>query len=121
MQMILAGAAFALLVSLGTGGGMLLMPLLVVCMGYSVREARMYSLLLYIPVSVIITAINSSRGWFLWSKSMVLYTAAGMAGAAAGAVAAGYCAPEAIEKVCGGIMILASISVLPSIIRGKGA
>ena len=35
--MILAGAAFALLVSLGTGGGMLLMPLLVVCMGYSVR------------------------------------------------------------------------------------
>ena len=87
--MILAGAAFALLVSLGTGGGMLLMPLLVVCMGYSVREARMYSLLLYIPVSVIITAINSSRGRFLWSKSMVLYTADGMAGAAAGAVAAG--------------------------------
>lgn len=121
MQMILAGAAFALLVSLGTGGGMLLMPLLVVCMGYSVREARMYSLLLYIPVSLIITAINSGRGGFSWNKSLVRYTLSGIAGAAAGAVAAGFCAPEAIGKICGGIMILASFSVLPSIIRGKGA
>lgn len=85
MVLLVLGFVFAVLVGLGTGGGLLLIPLLVLLMDYPLDLAQQITLLLYLPLSAVITVINIKRQSFnTKAKPFAGYLLLGVAGVVAG-------------------------------------
>ena len=112
------GALFAFMVSIGTGGGMLLIPFLTTCLGYSMAQAQHTVLLLYIPISVFATAVNIKRGLLKTDmRGALTYIAAGLAGVAAGWLASGCFDASALRGIYAAFITAAGLSQLPSVLR----
>lgn len=106
--LFVVGAMFAFLVGIGTGGGMLLMPVLIEYFGYSVTEARSIVLLLYIPISLIVSYINIKNGYFqLKFSTFAVMSVAGTVGVACGNYLSGLLDAESIKKAYAIFIIVA--------------
>ena len=118
MMLAVMGALFAFMVSIGTGGGMLLIPFLTMCLGYSMAQAQHTVLLLYIPISVFATALNIKRGLLGTDmRGTMEYIAVGLAGVAVGWLASGCADGTALRVIYASFITAAGLSQLPSVLR----
>jgi uncharacterized membrane protein YfcA len=105
MLVLLAGAATGLLGAvLGTGGGVFLVPLLVLGIGVPVHYAVATSIVTVIATSSAVAGTNVERGTANMRLGMTLELATAL-GAIVGGLAAGLLAPRAMEGLFGVVLI----------------
>ena len=101
---LLVGALSGLI---GIGGGVVLVPLLVIGFGFSQHAAQGTSLAALIPTSIV-GAVTHQRQGNLDARAGLVMGIAGMAGAAAGAVAAQHLHAQVLERLFGLLLLFAA-------------
>lgn len=108
MIILLIGFFAAMLAALGFGGGLLLIPGLVLLCGIGQPQAQMYSLLTYLPISLTATAYHFKKEK-INGKCLLYLIPGGLFGAAAGALAAGRLSVEILKKAYGLFLLVFGI------------
>ncbi len=118
--LFLVGIMFAFLVGLGTGGGMLLVPVLIDIFGHSAVEAKSIILLLYIPISLIVSYLNIKNGYFeIEFRFFALMAVVGTIGVLLGSFLSGYMNIEGIKTSYAVFIITAGVYQLLQLIFVK--
>ena len=99
------GAAAGVISGMGMGGGTLLIPALTLLMGIPQRQAQGVNMLSFLPAALY---IHKKEGR-LELKSSLPVIAAGIVGALAGALAAGWLEEEWLKKAFGLFLTILSI------------
>lgn len=101
---LLVGALSGLI---GIGGGVVLVPLLVIGFGFSQHTAQGTSLAALIPTSIV-GAVTHQRQGNLDVRAALVMGIVGMVGAAAGAVAAQHLHAQVLERLFGLLLLFAA-------------
>ena len=120
--LFVVGVVFAFLVGIGTGGGMLLVPVLIEGFGLTATEARSIILLLYVPISLIVSYINVKNGYFrLEYRTLAAMAVIGTVGVLLGNYLSGLLDGSGIKKAYAVFIITAgAYQLLQLYIANKG-
>jgi uncharacterized protein len=120
LALFVVGAASGVLAGLlGVGGGMLLVPFLVLAVGMSQHEAEATSLLVVLPTAVVATLTLQRRGVGDLRSSLGM-GAFGAAGAIAGALLALWLPADVLRTVFAVFVALVGARLLRDAITGQG-
>ena len=120
LALFAVGAASGVLAGLlGVGGGMLLVPFLVLAVGMSQHEAEATSLLVVLPTAVVATLTLQRRGVGDLRSSLGM-GAFGAAGAVAGALVALWLPADVLRTVFAVFVALVGARLVRDAITGQG-
>jgi uncharacterized membrane protein YfcA len=120
LALFVVGAASGVLAGLlGVGGGMLLVPFLVLAVGMSQHEAEATSLLVVLPTAVVATLTLQRRGVGDLRSSLGM-GAFGAVGAIAGALLALWLPADVLRTVFAVFVALVGARLLRDAITGQG-
>ncbi len=108
LLLFVIGAAAGVISGMGMGGGTLLIPALTLLMGILQRQAQGVYMLSFLPAAAAALYIHKKEGR-LELKSSLPVIAAGIVGALAGALAAGWLKEEWLKKAFGLFLTILSI------------
>ena len=108
LLLFVIGAAAGVISGMGMGGGTLLIPALTLLMGIPQRQAQGVNMLSFLPAAAAALYIHKKEGR-LELKSSLPIIAAGIVGALAGALAAGWLEEEWLKKAFGLFLTILSI------------
>ncbi len=97
---------------MGIGGGVVLVPLMVLGFGISQPVAQGTSLAAIIPSAIVGTAVNWRSGQIV-ARAAVWMAAAGALGAILGAAVAVHTRPELLVRLFGAFLLLAAYQTWP--------
>lgn len=114
MLFFIIGFIYALLISTGMGGGVLIVPYLMQFCSFGIDQAKLLMLLLYVPASVIITFLNIRRGVFkLNMLSFFIMATAGTLGVIVGKYLSGLMNDQSMKNAYAlFIILLGSLQLL---------
>jgi len=118
MILVLIGFFAAMLAGLGLGGGVLLIPALVLLCGIDQSNAQMYSLLTYIPIAVSALTVHLRAHNINW-KCLLLLLPFGIAGAICGSLLAGSLPVALLKKAYGIFLLVFGIIQGTDILKGR--
>ena len=120
LALFAVGAASGVLAGLlGVGGGMLLVPFLVLAVGMSQHEAEATSLLVVLPTAVVATLTLQRRGVGDLRSSLGM-VAVGATGAVAGALVALWLPADVLRTVFAVFVALVGARLVRDAITGQG-
>ncbi|MEE0928566.1 MAG: TSUP family transporter [Acutalibacteraceae bacterium] len=108
MSEMIAGFLSGIIGAMGLGGGAVLLIYLTLFGGVDQLKAQGINLLFFIPIAVVSVIIYAFKKQIKW-KTVLLFSAAGLAGAAAGVFISEAVGSSILGKIFGGILIAAGI------------
>lgn len=105
MGLALLGFATAVLAGMGMGGGVLLIPGLLVFFQVDQLQAQITSLLTYIPMALVALTVNIKKQT-LETRSIKYMLPLGIVGAVCGAAVADMVDKSLLRKIYGGFLII---------------
>ncbi len=104
MSSVIVGFLSGIIGSMGLGGGAVLLIYLSAVRDVSQLKAQGINLLFFIPIGLISVIIYAFKGQILW-KTVLIFSAFGLAGAFLGVWLSDFVGTEILGKVFGGLLI----------------
>lgn len=116
-SVVLAGVTVGFLSALlGVGGGIVMVPFMILVLGKGQHLAEGTSLLVIIPTAIVGVLVHRRRGYISWASSLVL-AIGGIAGALVGARLALLMEPSRLKAIFGAFLIMFGMRVAVSALR----